>query len=154
MLALNLGGVSYAWTSAPILALFAAGAGLGAGFVARLMTAPEPLIPIAILANPEARLAMHRQCVRLGRRSSASISSCPMFLQSVIGTSATNAGLSLMVLMVSLNLERRHRRASCFGRMQHYKTLPDGRPADHHRRRADARLARRRPSACGSSRCC
>src|SRR3954452_456075 len=52
MLALNLGGRSYAWASPEIIALFAAALVLGAGFYWRLLTAPEPLIPIAVLRNP------------------------------------------------------------------------------------------------------
>ncbi len=43
MLALNLGGVRYPWLSAPVLALLAAPWCSGAAFVARLLTAAEPL---------------------------------------------------------------------------------------------------------------
>src|SRR5882672_8347461 len=46
MLALNLAGVRYPWTSLPILALFALALIMAALFVLRLLTAPEPLIPI------------------------------------------------------------------------------------------------------------
>src|SRR6516164_9054844 len=52
MLALNLAGVRYGWTSLPILALLAAALAGGVLFVLRLMTAPEPLIPLSILRNP------------------------------------------------------------------------------------------------------
>src|SRR5215510_5852644 len=51
MLALNFGGKAYSWFSLPILALFAAALVVGAGFVWRLLTAPEPLIPLSILTN-------------------------------------------------------------------------------------------------------
>src|SRR5437016_728401 len=44
MLALNLAGVRYPWTSAPILALFAVALITGLLFVMHLLTAPEPLI--------------------------------------------------------------------------------------------------------------
>ena len=57
MLAINLGGVRYPWTSPPILALFALAAVVGFLFVRRLLTAPEPLIPIAILRNRQVRCA-------------------------------------------------------------------------------------------------
>src|SRR5256885_4516976 len=56
MLALNLAVVRLPWTSLPILSLFALALILGGCFVARLMTGPEPLIPPASLADPEARL--------------------------------------------------------------------------------------------------
>jgi hypothetical protein len=58
MLALNLAGVRYPWTSLPILALIAAAIAFGVLFVLRLMTAPEPLIPLSILTNPIVRLAI------------------------------------------------------------------------------------------------
>ncbi len=66
MLGLNLGGRSYAWTSPPILALFAIALVIGAGFVWRLRTAPEPLIPIAVLRNPTRALLRGGAFVRLG----------------------------------------------------------------------------------------
>src|SRR6476620_8205820 len=53
MLAINVGGVRFAWTSPPVLALFASAAVLGLLFYKRLMTAPEPVIPIVILRNRE-----------------------------------------------------------------------------------------------------
>src|SRR5436190_2306116 len=52
MLGLSMGGVRYAWTSPPILGLFAIALVVGIGFVGRLLTAPEPLIPLAILSDP------------------------------------------------------------------------------------------------------
>src|ERR1700728_15489 len=58
MLALHMGGVGYPWLSTPVLALLACAVVLGAGFVMRLLTAAEPLIPIAILADAAARLTM------------------------------------------------------------------------------------------------
>ena len=57
MLALNLGGVRYPWASAPILGLFA-GARSRRVFVARLITAPEPLIPIPSSTNPVVRCSI------------------------------------------------------------------------------------------------
>ena len=54
MLALNLGGIRYPWLSLPIAALLVCAFVLGAGFVFRLRTAIEPLIPVAILADPAA----------------------------------------------------------------------------------------------------
>src|SRR6476620_2858890 len=55
MLGLNLGGKTYPWPSAPIMLLFAIALVVGIAFVWRLLTAPEPLIPIAILADPTVR---------------------------------------------------------------------------------------------------
>ena len=58
MLALNMGGVRYPWTSPPMLALFALALVMGALFVLRLVTAPEPLIPVSILTNPVVRCSI------------------------------------------------------------------------------------------------
>src|SRR6202166_911494 len=58
MLALNLGGVRYPWLSPLVLGLMGGAVVWGLGVVARLLTAAEPLIPIAVLSDPTARLAM------------------------------------------------------------------------------------------------
>jgi MFS family permease len=122
MLALNFAGVRLAWTSLPILGLLGLALALGGGFITRLMTAPEPLIPIAILANAEARLAIVANAVGWGSIIGLNIF-LPMFLQSAVGASATSAGLSLMVLMGTLNLSA-GAAGQLLGRVQHYKTVP------------------------------
>jgi MFS family permease len=122
MLALNFGGKNYPWLSTPILSLLAAALALGALFVWRLNTAPEPLIPIAILTNPIVRWSVIANAFGWGSIIALNIF-LPMYLQSVIGLSPTNAGLSLMVLMASLNSSA----GLCgqvLGRVKHYKVLP------------------------------
>jgi MFS family permease len=122
MLGLNLTGVRYEWTSAPVLALFATSVAVAALFVWRLLTAPEPLIPIAVLRHPIVRWAT----IANGCGWSAIVGLnifLPIYLQSVVGLSPTDAGLSLIVLMVSLNIS-----AGIGGqvlcRVAHYKVLP------------------------------
>ncbi len=122
MLALNLAGVRLPWTSAPILGLFALAAALGGGFVARLMTAPEPLIPIAILANPEARLAIIANAFGWASIVGLNIF-LPMFLQTETGASPTNAGLSLIIMMATLNLSA-GAAGQLLGRVRRYKMVP------------------------------
>jgi MFS family permease len=100
MLALNLGGVRYPWASAPILGSLAAAVALGAGFVVRLRTAIEPLIPIAVLADPAARLAIAAHSFGWGSIMALNIF-LPIYLQSALGWSPTSAGLSMVVLMVT-----------------------------------------------------
>ncbi len=102
MLALNLGGVRYPWLSSPVLALLLCALVLGAGFVVRLLTADEPLIPIAILADPAARLTIAAHSFGWGAIISLNVL-LPMYLQSALGWSATSSGLSLMILMATLN---------------------------------------------------
>jgi MFS family permease len=122
MLALNLGGVRYPWFSSPVLALIGCALVLGTGFVARQLTTPEPLIPLAILSDPTARLAMAAHGFGWGSILALNIF-LPMYLQSVLGWSATSSGLSLMVLMVTLNASA-GLASQLVGRVKHYKLLP------------------------------
>ena len=69
----------------------------------RLRTAPEPLIPIAILRNPTVRCCVVAHSFGWGSIVGLNIF-LPMYLQNVIGLSPTNAGLRLMVLMIALNV--------------------------------------------------
>jgi len=123
MLALNLGGVRYPWLSVPVFALFAGALVLGAGFVLRLLTAAEPLIPIAILADPVARVAMVANCFSWGALIGLNVF-LPMYLQSALGWSATASGLSVIVLMVTFNTSA-GLSSQLLGRVKHYKTLPN-----------------------------
>src|SRR5215813_6357326 len=122
MLALNVGGKSYSWLSPPVLGLFAAALLIGAAFVVRLLTAPEPLIPLAILTDPIVRWSVIANSFGWASIVGLNIF-LPIYLQSVIGLSPTNAGLALMVLMASLNSSA----GLCgqvLGRVTHYKVLP------------------------------
>ncbi len=122
MLALNLGGVRFPWVSAPILALFGCTLLLGAAFVMRLLNAVEPLIPIAILADPTAQLATVAHCFGWGSLIGLNIF-LPMYLQSALGWSPTDAGLSLIILMATLNMSA-GLSSQLIGRVKHYKALP------------------------------
>src|SRR5262245_16789328 len=122
MLALNLGGRTYPWLSPPVLLLFTAALVVGAGFVWRLLTAPERLIPIAILTDPLVRLSVPANSFGWASIIGLNIF-LPIYLQSVIGLSPTSAGLSLMVLMVSLNSSA-GLAGQVLGRVTHYKVLP------------------------------
>jgi len=127
MLALNLGGRSYAWNSyawgsPAILALFTAALVLGLAFVWRLLTAPEPLIPIAILRNASVLCCVVAHSFGWGAIIGLNIF-LPTYLQSVVGLSATEAGLSLMMLMIALNVSA-GLSGVMLGRMRHYKAVP------------------------------
>jgi MFS family permease len=122
MLALNVGGVRYPWLSAPVIALVGCALLLGAAFVARLLTAAEPLIPIAILADPAARLAMLTHSFGWGSILGLNIF-LPMYLQNALGWSPTDSGVSLMILMVTLNTSAGFS-SQLIGRVKHYKLLP------------------------------
>ena len=122
MLALNVAGVRYPWLSLPVLALFTCALVIGYCFVMRLMRAPEPLIPIAILKDPIVRWATIANGFGWGSIVGLNIF-LPMYLQSVIGLSPTDSGLALMVLMVSLNSSAGVA-GQVLARVTHYKALP------------------------------
>jgi EmrB/QacA subfamily drug resistance transporter len=122
MLALNLAGARYPWTSAPILALLAAALAVGALFVLRLMTAPEPLIPVSILSNPIVRCAVIANAFGWGSIVGLNVL-LPIYLQGVMGLSPTNAGLSLMVFLVAMNTSA-GLAGQVLGRVRRYKRLP------------------------------
>jgi len=122
MLALNLGGRSYSWTSPVILTLFAAALALGVAFVGRLLTAPEPLIPIAVLRNRSILCCVVAHSFGWGSIVGLNIF-LPTYLQSVVGLTPTDAGLSLMMLMIALNVSAGVS-GLVLGRVRHYKALP------------------------------
>jgi EmrB/QacA subfamily drug resistance transporter len=122
MLALNIGGVRYPWLSPPVLTLLGVALVLGAGFVVRLLTAAEPLIPIVILSDRAARLAIAAHSFGWGALLSLNVF-LPMYLQSALGWSPTSSGLSMMILMVTLNVSA-GLSGQLLGRVRHYKAVP------------------------------
>ena len=122
MLAVNLGGVRYPWTSPPVLALFAVAAAVGLLFVRRLLTAPEPLIPIAILKNRQVRFAVGAHAFGWASIVALNIF-MPQYLQNVIGLTPTHAGLTLVIFMIALNISA-GTAGFVLGRVAHYKMLP------------------------------
>ena len=122
MLGLNLAGIRFSWASLPVLALFASAAIVGALFVLRLITAPEPLIPVAILLDPVVRCSFIANA--LGWASIVGLNIfLPSYLQSVAALTPTDAGLALMALMMTLNISA-GLTSGIVCRMRRYKTLP------------------------------
>ena len=98
LLALNWGGVRYAWTSALILSLFAGSTLLWALFILRLKTASEPLIPAEVLANPVVAKGTIAACFGMGVFIGLTIYT-PIYLETVHGLTASQSGLALIPLM-------------------------------------------------------
>jgi EmrB/QacA subfamily drug resistance transporter len=122
MLALNTAGVRFPWSSPPILALLAVALLMGGFFVMRLLTAPEPLIPVSILTHPIVRCAIAANAFGWGSIIGLNII-LPIYLQGVMGLSPTSAGLSLVVFMVAMNTSA-GLAGQVLGRVRHYKLLP------------------------------
>src|SRR5258708_27145304 len=122
MLALSMGGVNYPWLSTPILALFGAALLLGIAFIVRLRTAPEPLIPLSILSNREARLAIAANAFGWAPIVGLHIF-LPMYLQNIVGLAPASAGLSVLMLAVALNISAGIT-GTILPRRERYKTIP------------------------------
>ena len=103
MLALSMGGVNYPWGSPEIIGLLIAALVLGVAFVIRLRTAPEPLIPLAILADREARLAVAVNAFGWGPIVGLNIF-LPVYLQNIVGMQPATAGVSVLLLAVTTNI--------------------------------------------------
>ena len=122
MAAIDLGGNRFAWGSAPIIALAALAAAGWAGFALRLRTAPEPLVPLGVLANPVVIFAVLATAMGAGSVMVLNLF-LPMFLQLLVGLGASASGLVLMTLMFSFNVGAGIS-GYVTGRVRRYKVLP------------------------------
>lgn len=98
MLALMEGGRSYGWTSLKTLALFAASALLLGLFITWERNAPEPVIPFSLFQQNRIFRATMVNGFLAGMAMFGSLSFMPLFVQGVLGTSATKAGSVLIPL--------------------------------------------------------
>jgi EmrB/QacA subfamily drug resistance transporter len=97
----SLGGVNYAWSSAPIFIMGAAAVVLGAAFVWAESRAAEPVIPLHLFRN---RVFSASSAVGfvVGFAMFGSIAYLPQYMQIVKGVSPTVSGLRLLPLMAGL----------------------------------------------------
>src|SRR5205814_6233063 len=99
LLGLVWGGKQYPWSGGHVLAAFAAAAALLLAFAFIEQRAREPILPFDILRNPI--VAGSVACMALvGMAMFGTISYVPLFVQGVIGTSATSSGVVLTPLML------------------------------------------------------
>ena len=99
LLALSWGGVRFSWTSALILGLLAVSAILWVLFFMRLSIAPEPLIPLSVLSDQVVYSATLAACFAMGTFIGLTIY-MPIYLEGVLGYSASQSGVALVPLMV------------------------------------------------------
>jgi EmrB/QacA subfamily drug resistance transporter len=98
LLALSWGGGVYPWGSAAILGLLVGSAIAWVLFVARLMTAAEPFVPLAVMFNPVVAAGTACNFFVMGTLVALSIY-VPIYFEAVIGLSASHSGLALIALM-------------------------------------------------------
>lgn len=122
LLGLSWGGSVYAWDSQPIFLIALLSAILWATFVARLMRADEPLIPLSVLGNQVVATGMLSACFGMGTFIGMTIY-MPIYMEGVLGLTASQSGLALIPLMVGTVTG-----ATISGRVMtfsvHYKRLP------------------------------
>ncbi|MBV8395136.1 MAG: MFS transporter [Actinobacteria bacterium] len=99
LLGLVWGGRDYPWASVEVVGAFVVSVALLALFAFVERRAPEPILPFDALRNPI--VAASVVCMALvGMAMFGSISYVPLFVQGVIGTSATSSGVVLTPLML------------------------------------------------------
>ena len=99
LLALSWGGVRYSWISTEIFALLGGSVVFWVAFFVRLFQAPEPLIPISVLSDRVVYSATLAACFAMGTFIGLTIY-VPIYLEGVIGLSASQSGLALVPLML------------------------------------------------------
>ena len=98
LLALDWGGVRYRWTSWQIVSLIVTSAVLWILFAGRLLTAREPLIPLAILRDRVTSAITGAAFFSIGTIIGVTIFT-PLYCELVLGTSASISGLALIGFM-------------------------------------------------------
>ena len=122
MFVLNAGGKTYAWDAPEIVFITALSLATWIGFVWRLMSADEPLIPLSILRNSIVFFANMSNALGWATLIALNIY-LPMYLQSVHGLPPVDAALYLMGLMAAVNFSALLS-AQIAGRIRHYKYPP------------------------------
>ncbi len=122
LLALSWGGVVYPWASVEILGLFAASAVAWALFTLRLMTAPEPFLPLGVLADRVVASATLSGFFGIGTMVGLSIY-LPLFFQSVLHLDAASSGFALIPLSVG-TVAGAQASGRFMARVKHYKRAP------------------------------
>jgi EmrB/QacA subfamily drug resistance transporter len=101
LLALSWGGRDYAWDSPLIVGMLALGLLMGAAFIWLEARAAEPIIPLSLFHNTG--IATCIAAVALTAMGMfGTVLFIPLFIQGVIGSSATQSGAVLTPLMLSL----------------------------------------------------
>jgi EmrB/QacA subfamily drug resistance transporter len=101
LLALNWGGSKYDWGSTMIIGLFAAAAFALFAFVFRELRASEPILDVRLFKDRGFSASMAVLFLS-GVGMFGSIMFLPLFLQVVLGRSASNSGALLMPLMLGM----------------------------------------------------
>ncbi|MGE3270813.1 MAG: MDR family MFS transporter [Chloroflexota bacterium] len=101
LLALSWGGGDYAWSSPQIIGLLSFSAIMVGVFLFIETRAPEPIIPLSLFKNPVVAIAtLSMMLVTMGMFGT--ILFVPLFIQGVIGASASQSGTVMMPMMMTI----------------------------------------------------
>ena len=100
LLLTSLGGTQFPWASLPSALLAGTGLVFGLAFLWAETRAKEPILPLALFKNPVFTVCVTASLLT-GVIMFGNTMFIPLFVQGVIGTSATAAGLVLTPLMLS-----------------------------------------------------
>jgi EmrB/QacA subfamily drug resistance transporter len=98
LLALSWGGGTYAWNSSEILALLIGSAVASVLFVVRLVTAPEPFIPLPVMFDRVVATGTATNFFAAGTMVALSIY-VPIYFETVAGLTAAQSGFALIAFM-------------------------------------------------------
>ncbi len=99
LLALSWGGNDYPWNSPTILGLFAIATVMLVLFVFVESRAPEPIIPLSLFRNSIVSVSV-LALMLMAIGMFGTILFIPLFIQGVIGTTATQSGTVMMPMMI------------------------------------------------------
>jgi EmrB/QacA subfamily drug resistance transporter len=122
LLALSWGGSHYRWGSVQILGLIGVSALLWMLFVWRLMTAPEPFIPLTMVREPVVGAIVVAGFFGIGTIIGLSIF-MPLYIELVLGQSASASGLVLIAFMGGATIGSLLA-GRLLSRLAHYKRVP------------------------------
>ena len=111
MLVASLGGTTWAWGSAQVVARGARRASAARRFVFVERRAREPVLPLSLLRDEVFRVAGLLSLI-VGFALFGSVTFLPLFFQTVFHSSPTGAGLRLIPLMGGLVLDLDRLRAA------------------------------------------
>lgn len=122
MLALSWGGNEFPWGSSEVIGLFVGSAILWVLFVVRLLTAPEPFVPLSVMFNSVVATATLSNFFIVGSSVALTIY-LPIYFQAALGLSASQSGLALLPFVVgSVVGSQTSGRAMMY--VVHYKRAP------------------------------
>jgi EmrB/QacA subfamily drug resistance transporter len=122
LLTLDWGGTHYRWLSWQIISLLVAAVALWTLFVARLLTAREPFIPLAILRGRITSAITCAAFFSVGTIIGVTIFA-PLYCQMVLGASASFSGVALIAFMAG-TVVGSMLQGQLIARLTHYMRVP------------------------------